>query len=102
MLLILFVPCKSLANLCFYSGHFTSTEAGQGNTPSCIISQLNEPSYEVVVELEGVNSADGRARQCTQKNSGLRSTIGVHSQFLLNSMKDKEIDKRGLIPPNIR
>ena len=32
MLLILFVPCKSLANLGFYSGHFTSTEAGQGNT----------------------------------------------------------------------
>ena len=55
-----------------------------------------------MVVVEGVNSVDGRAGQCTQKNSGLRSTIEVHSQFLLNSMKDKEIDKKGLIPPNIR
>ena len=51
-----------------------------------------------MVLMEGVNSAGGRAMHSTE----LRSTIEVHSQFLLNSMKDKEKDKSGLIPTNIR
>ena len=53
-----------------------------------------------MVLMEGVNSAGGRAMH--SKDSGLRSTIEVHSRFLLNSMKDKEIDKSGLIPPNFK
>ena len=101
MLLILFVPCKSLANLCFYSGHFTSTEAGQDHTPSYIIAQLNRTELRSGGD-RGSEQCGRQGRAMHSKNLELRSSIEVHFQFLLNPMKDKETDKSGLIPPNIR
>ena len=67
MLLILFVPCKSLASLGLYGGHLTSTEAGQGNTPSCILAQLNR------TELRSSGSGHGVSEQCGGQGRAMHS-----------------------------
>ena len=67
MLLFLFVPRKNLASLGLYSAQFTSTEAGQGNTQSCILAQLNR------TELRSSGSGHGVSEQCGGQGRAMHS-----------------------------